>query len=351
MCQATVWRVLFATVSLTMQIVTDEAGNVPRKGYTSASSSHRTRATFDGFPRFVDTGRMQQTFIAWPASHNIRLKCKANGSKPLRYQWLKDGLPSIQRRLQPRLKTNMWYLKLKDLVTVDSGRYTCVVSNPFGSINHTYTLRVVEKSRTKPILKCGAPKNTSVQLGQNASMTCVVVISGTIPDFRWVKWNSISNNYPNSLDFINGSYTLINPVQYQTVYVQGKQGVQVNIPNVTVSDLGLYTCYVSNHLGFDYRSAFLFEKKNEWSPSEDRPSYTTADPGKRFLDGDHAVDTKTIPSKGTKLSPPSSQETQVPLSVFLGVLVTWTVTTAVGFLWCHFRQKKLITATKSELEC
>ena len=86
---------------------------------------------------------MQQTFIAWPASHNIRLKCKANGSKPLRYQWLKDGLPSIQRRLQPRLKTNMWYLKLKDLVTVDSGRYTCVVSNPFGSINHTYTLRVV----------------------------------------------------------------------------------------------------------------------------------------------------------------------------------------------------------------
>ena len=69
--------------------------------------------------------------------------CKANGSKPLRYQWLKDGLPSIQRRLQPRLKTNMWYLKLKDLVTVDSGRYTCVVSNPFGSINHTYTLRVV----------------------------------------------------------------------------------------------------------------------------------------------------------------------------------------------------------------
>lgn len=86
---------------------------------------------------------MQQTFIAWPASHNIRLKCKANGSKPIRYQWLKDGLPSIQRRLQPRLKTNMWYLKLKDLVTVDSGRYTCVVSNAFGSINHTYTLRVV----------------------------------------------------------------------------------------------------------------------------------------------------------------------------------------------------------------
>lgn len=37
----------------------------------------------------------------------------------------------------------MWYLKLKDLVPLDSGKYTCVVSNAYGSINHTYTLRVV----------------------------------------------------------------------------------------------------------------------------------------------------------------------------------------------------------------
>lgn len=96
-------------------------------------------------PRFVDSTRMQQTFIAWPARHTVRLKCKANGSNPLKFQWLKDGDSSIHRRLQPRLKTNMWYLKLKDLVPLDSGKYTCVVSNAYGSINHTYTLRVVGK--------------------------------------------------------------------------------------------------------------------------------------------------------------------------------------------------------------
>lgn len=98
---------------------------------------------WSGSPRFVDYVRMKQTFIAWPARHSVRLKCKANGSKPLRFQWLKDGHPSIERRLQPRLKTNMWYLKIKDLVPLDSGAYTCVVSNVYGSINHTYTLRVV----------------------------------------------------------------------------------------------------------------------------------------------------------------------------------------------------------------
>ena len=47
------------------------------------------------------------------------------------------------RRMDPYLNTSIWYLKLKDLVPDDSGKYTCIVSNPYGSINHTYTLQVV----------------------------------------------------------------------------------------------------------------------------------------------------------------------------------------------------------------
>lgn len=94
-------------------------------------------------PKFVDSTRMKQKFIAWPARHSVRLKCKANGSTPLKFQWLKDGQAKIQRRLQPRIRTDMWYLKLKDLAPLDSGKYTCLVSNAYGSINHTYTLRIV----------------------------------------------------------------------------------------------------------------------------------------------------------------------------------------------------------------
>ena len=74
--------------------------------------------------------------------------------------------------------------------------------------------------------------------------------------------------YPNSLDFERGSYTLVDPVQYETVHVAGKYGVKVNIRNVTPKDLGLYTCYVSNHLGSDYRSAFLSERTDWWKESE-----------------------------------------------------------------------------------
>lgn len=122
---------------------------------------------------------MQQTFIAWPARHSYRLKCKASGSKPLKFQWLKDGRPSIHRRLQPRLKTNKWYLKLKDLVPLDSGRYTCVVSNAYGAINHTYTLRVVGKSYSCTFTfhhEIGVRKGYSRLVGHRSAQRLLIVI-------------------------------------------------------------------------------------------------------------------------------------------------------------------------------
>ena len=77
-----------------------------------------------------------------PVGHSVMLKCKAAGAAPLKYTWLKDGRILRARILDPYLNTSIWYLKLKDLVPGDAGQYTCIVSNPYGSINHTFTVRV-----------------------------------------------------------------------------------------------------------------------------------------------------------------------------------------------------------------
>ena len=101
-----------------------------------------------GAPRFSDPSMLKsRAFRAWPVSHSIRLKCEAAGAPPLKYRWLKDGFKMPTRRMDPYLNTSIWYLKLRDLVPNDSGTYTCIVSNPYGSINHTYTLQVVGKFR------------------------------------------------------------------------------------------------------------------------------------------------------------------------------------------------------------
>ena len=55
----------------------------------------------------------------------------------------------------------------------------------------------------------------------------------------------------------NGSYQLIDPHYYKTIQDGENYGVELRITNVTEDDFGLYTCFVSNHIGKDYNSAFL----------------------------------------------------------------------------------------------
>ena len=115
-----------------------------------------------GAPTFSDPNMLKRAFRAWPASHSIRLKCRATGAPLLHYTWLKDGMEIPRRRMDPYLNTSIWNLKLKNLVPNDSGKYTCIVSNPFGSINHTYTLQVLgEFSKNVVINSHLPPKHNS----------------------------------------------------------------------------------------------------------------------------------------------------------------------------------------------
>ncbi|KAK3750974.1 hypothetical protein QZH41_009127 [Actinostola sp. cb2023] len=289
-------------------------------------------------PYLLHHHKMRGSFIAWPALHSIKLKCKANGSAPLQFQWLKDGKPIVNRRLQPVLKTDQWFLRIRDLVPSDTGDYTCIVSNPYGKVNHTYTLHVVSKPRSRPILRCGYPKNTTTKTHSNVKLKCIVELSGSLPDFRWIHWHETPSNYMNSLDLLNGQFTVIDPLHYSTIDLgnKGQHGVELRLTNVTTKDFGLYTCIASNHLGQDYRSAFLIKTKP--MSSEEKTETTLAK--HRTTNG---------PSKGkesyvnqVKLSDSSndSPEPQIPLSTFIGT-VAGVVFLLVGFiLWFHYQHKK-----------
>ena len=89
-------------------------------------------------------------------------------------------------------------------------------------------------------------------------MTCVVRVSGTFPDFRWLKWDkSVLSIKKIGDDLENGAYDLIDPHYYKAIRVKGHYGAELRITNVTEDDFGLYTCLVSNHIGKNYNSAFL----------------------------------------------------------------------------------------------
>jgi hypothetical protein len=54
----------------------------------------------------------------------------------------------------------------------------------------------------------------------------------------------------------------VDPIYYKTLDVgRGQYGVELLLNNVKERDFGLYTCVASNHLGKDYRSAFLIRDR------------------------------------------------------------------------------------------
>ena len=126
------------------------------------------------------------------------------------------------------------------------------------------------KPRTRPILRKDLPENTTVEIGKNATMKCRVVVSGTLPDFRWLKWDKSVTFVSKIEDNLNsGSFKLIDPRYYQYYYhFEGDYGSGVTIINVTENDFGLYTCYASNHIGAEYNSAFLSRYVRPTTPSK-----------------------------------------------------------------------------------
>ena len=100
-------------------------------------------------------------------------------------------------------------------------------------------------------------------------MKCRVVESGTIPDFRWLKWDkSVTFESKIEDNLKHGSFKLIDPRYYHSRELGHEYCSEVTIINVTEDDFGLYTCYVSNHIGAEYNSAFLSRYVRPTTPSK-----------------------------------------------------------------------------------
>ena len=89
-------------------------------------------------------------------------------------------------------------------------------------------------------------------------MKCLVLVSATLPDFRWLKCDkSITFGSKIGDNSRDDAFLLIDPKYYNTIQRGESYESELKISNVTEEDFGLYTCYASNHIGAEYNSAFL----------------------------------------------------------------------------------------------
>lgn len=212
-----------------------------------------------------------QSHVVMPSGDELKFNCKAIGKSPIVYRWYKDGKPLVTRRVDSSLITNRPELLLKDLVPSDSATYTCKVRNNISSIQHNFSLTVHEKTRTSPYLEKGEINNQTVHVGNNATIPCYELISGTLPDFRWLRWKDKVNETALNIiasgisNFDTSIVEILEAERYKQVSKKSHRsndqtplyGVELVFTNVSVTDSGFYTCLVTNHIGHDFKTMYL----------------------------------------------------------------------------------------------
>ncbi|XP_070772203.1 fibroblast growth factor receptor 2 [Enoplosus armatus] len=202
-------------------------------------------------PYWTSSAKMEKKLHAVPAANTVKFRCAAGGNPRPKLRWLKNSRPFRQedRMGGYKVRSQHWTLIMESVVPSDKGNYTCLVENEFGSINHTYTLDVVERSPHRPILQAGLPANTTVHVGEDARFVCKVY-SDAQPHIQWLK-------------HITQNGSRYGPDEHPYVRVLKRSGINssdvemLTLTNVTEDDAGEYICKVSNYIGEASQSGWL----------------------------------------------------------------------------------------------
>ncbi|XP_055502799.1 fibroblast growth factor receptor 2-like isoform X6 [Leucoraja erinacea] len=232
-----------------------EAEDAMSSGDDEEDSDGSEETTIDGNkispPYWTQPTKMEKRLHAVPAANTVKFRCPAGGSPKPTMRWLKNG-----REFKPeyrmgsyKIRPPHWSLIMESAVPSDKGNYTCVIENPYGSINHTYHLDVVERSPHRPILQAGLPANKTALVGSDVEFVCKV-FSDAQPHIQWLK-----HVEKNGSKYSPDGTPYFNILKHSGI--NSSNAEVLNLNNVTEADSGEYICKVSNYIGAVNQSAWL----------------------------------------------------------------------------------------------
>ncbi|XP_002741403.1 fibroblast growth factor receptor 3-like [Saccoglossus kowalevskii] len=236
-------------------------------------------------PYFTSPQKMSRRFIAEPAGKGVtaRFHCHADGNPTPRINWLKNHQEMDASNIRiDKVRIKKWSLILEDLLPSDSGLYTCIVGNQYGSINATYELEVIARVIKIPRLQSGLPKNQTAYIGDSVTFRCQVQSRDSLaPHIQWLKHTSTSNNdvgdafsllqreWPKHPEWncVAMTRNLFEKSPFICIAPETDIGQppidpeKLRLTNVTFEDAAEYTCLAGNAIGIARRSAWLTVKR------------------------------------------------------------------------------------------
>ncbi|XP_013862624.1 hemicentin-1 isoform X1 [Austrofundulus limnaeus] len=196
-----------------------------------------------------------QTELSVIQGFQALLPCAAQGSPEPRVSWEKDGV------LVPNFPGKFSVLRSGELIieraeTGDAGVFTCVATNPAGSVRRDVRLSI----NTRPAFK-ELPGDVTLNKGQSLALSCHA--QGTPPPS--IAWTV--NNRP-----------------FKGAAVDEAGRSSVIIENVTVSDAGTYVCLAENSVGSIRALSFVRIREPPVLKGEAHTSQTVIQGGSAMLD-------------------------------------------------------------------
>ncbi|XP_018365757.1 PREDICTED: fibroblast growth factor receptor homolog 1-like isoform X2 [Trachymyrmex cornetzi] len=216
--------------------------DLDEKSESYAEDDHNQKVP-ESPPSFNKTDEMH-TLVVKPAGSMMRLKCPSVGNPRPNITWLKNN-EEPKRDIGSVSKTK-WTLRLEDLVTKDSGNYTCIVCNYLGCINYTFKVDIIERFPHKPYINEDFPKNVTALVNSTAIFRCPIV-SDLEPFIQWIK---VAKNPGDQEDSPPNGTVL-------QAGTNAEDPEELKLYNVTEKDEGWYTCIAQNTLGETFSSAYL----------------------------------------------------------------------------------------------
>lgn len=184
-----------------------------------------------------------------------KLTCKVSGVPEPTVSWLKNDLEvPLDDRVKYSFDGQVTSLIFKNLTLEDTGKYTCVVKNDFGSVVSSADVVVKMKSKKPEIIS--KMKDAELTEGENAHFE-VKVKGNPTPDVQWFRGkNRIKSE---------GSFAITKSDEDQTYTLR--------IKDVKVDDAGVYKCVASNEAGSTPMQAKLSVKEKKVMPEFEGPDY------------------------------------------------------------------------------